>query len=83
MTETTDPRPWFKAKTRGWGWGVALTWQGWLAYGLYVALAAASLLVLPPPHHVLAFGVCLWILTLLLIGVCWVKGEDPGPHWGR
>ena len=79
----TDSRPWFKAKTHGWGWGRANTWQGWLSYGLYAALVAATALCFPPLQHVFAFGICLWSLTLLLIGVCWLKGEKPGPRWGR
>ena len=78
-----DSRPWFKAKTYGWGWGPALTWQGWAVYAGYVALAAAWALRFPPVLHELAFFSGLAGLTAVLVAVCWLKGEKPAWRWGR
>ncbi len=79
----SDSRPWFKAKTHGWGWGPATTWQGWLSYGLYVALAVTCGLRFPPAQHPAAFFGSIAGLTLALLGVCLLKGEKPGWRWGR
>ncbi len=79
----TDSRPWFKAKTYGWGWGPALTWQGWAVYAAYVALVAACALWLPAEQHPLAFGGSIGGLTVVLTGICWLKGEKPKWRWGR
>ena len=77
----TDPRPWFKAKT--YGWGPALTWQGWAVYAAYAALVAACALWLPAAQHPLAFGGSIAGLTAVLTAICWLKGEKPGWRWGR
>jgi hypothetical protein len=73
---------WFKARRYGWGWGPATTWQGWLVYGVYAALAALSAVLLPPPTHGPAFVATLAVLTAVLIGVCATQGERPGWRWG-
>lgn len=79
----TDTRPWFKAKTYGWGWGPALTWQGWAVYAAYLALVVAWALRFPPALHEAAFLLGLAGLTAVLIAICWLKGEKPGWRWGR
>ena len=31
-------RYWFPRKKRGFGWGLPVTWQGWLVLGTYLVL---------------------------------------------
>ena len=78
-----EQRPWFKAKTYGWGWGPALTWQGWAVYATFVVLSVAWALWRPPVFHPLAFFAGLGVLTALLVAICWTKGEKPRWRWGR
>jgi hypothetical protein len=73
----TAPRPWFKAKTRGWGWGAATTWQGWSVYAAYIALVAGGAAWLPASQHPVAFLCGTSALTALLVGICWLTGERP------
>ena len=81
---STEPTYWFRAKRFGWGWGLPLTWQGWLAFGLYLASAVLSLVFLTPARCSReVFAAVLAGLTLLLVAVCWVKGEPLRWRWGR
>ncbi len=79
----SNSRPWFKAKTYGWGWGLALTWQGWLTYAAYIVLVVASVLAFPPDRHPMAFVLSLSGLSAALVGVCLLKGEEARWRWGR
>ena len=81
---STEPTYWFRAKRFGWGWGLPLTWQGWLAFGLYLASAVLSLVFLTPARCSReVFAAVLAGLTLLLVAVCWLKGEPLRWRWGR
>ena len=33
-----DKRPWFRAKSHGYGTGLPIAWQGWVLMALHVAL---------------------------------------------
>jgi hypothetical protein len=68
---------WFRAKTHGWGWGMPLTWQGWLVYGLAFPLLVALFFIFPPKTHAAYFMASSWTIALLLVAVCWIKGEPP------
>lgn len=78
-----DRQYWFPAKTFGWGWGLPITWQGWVVLAAFLALIALGILFLKPATHSLAFGVYVLVLVLLLIAVCWIKGEPPSWRWGE
>lgn len=78
----SDDKTWFRAKTYGWGWGPATTWQGWFAYGLYVALMAWGWLHFLPEQRVGVLTAWTAGFTALLIAVCWIKGEKPAWRWG-
>jgi hypothetical protein len=69
---------WFKAKKYGWGWYPA-TWEGWAITLGYVAIVTAGYFVTnsSPLMHVFAF-----VLTVLLIVVCYKTGETPQWRWG-
>ena len=79
----SDARPWFRAKTYGWGWGAALTWQGWVTYAIYAALLVTSGMLFPPGRAPVLFLTSVAILSVALIGICLLKGEKPRWRWGR
>jgi hypothetical protein len=76
-----DADYWFPAKRYGWGWGPPRRWQGWAVLLIgFLLLALAMLLLLP--HHPIAFLICVLVMTLLLLWICYAKGEPPGWRWG-
>jgi hypothetical protein len=47
MSDTDNPKPWFRPKVTGTGW-TPQTWQGWLITLVFVVLFAATVqLILP------------------------------------
>ncbi len=81
MKTTADKHPhWFPAKRYGLGWGLPVTWQGWavlVAYLVAIAAVTASL-----PDHPRAGAVLIAGASLLLLGICWRKGEPLRWRWG-
>jgi hypothetical protein len=73
---------WFPAKRYGWGWGPPATWQGWVVLVIFVVLIAAGALLFPPHKQIAAYLAYVGVLALLMIGICWLKGEPPGWRWG-
>ncbi|HEV2701447.1 MAG TPA: hypothetical protein VGV09_07440 [Steroidobacteraceae bacterium] len=78
----TEPqRYWFSAKRYGWGWGPPLTWQGWLIFIGWIAavfFAATRLL----PFHTVAFAIFTAVMVVLLMLICYLKGEPTRWRWG-
>ena len=74
---------WFPAKRYGWGWSSPRTWQGWVVIGVYVALIGAGIIVVPASTRPAAFIAYLALLTIVLIAVCWLKGEPPRWRGGK
>lgn len=75
---------WFPAKRYGWGWGwgVPTVWQGKaVLVAFFVLLAIAAAIFLPTWRG--AFVACTSLLSLLLVAVCWAKGEPPRWRWGE
>lgn len=77
----SDPvKYWFRAKRYGWGWGLPLTWHGWLVLiAFFVAMAGSALRFLP--DRIDSFLACTAVLTLILVAVCYAKGEPPRWRW--
>ena len=45
-----DDRPWFRPKSRGYGTGLPIAWQGWLMLAMHIALITGIVLItLTPP----------------------------------
>jgi hypothetical protein len=70
-------RYWFAAKRYGWGWGLPLTWQGWVVYlvwfaALFGGLVLLGLRQLPVPHLIFVLA-----MLGLLLAICYWKGEPP------
>jgi hypothetical protein len=80
---------WFKAKLYGWGWTPA-KWQGWLVIIAYVGLILTLVISREKDipgnpdsgSNFLIFGLPIILLTVLLIFVCYKKGEKPRWQWG-
>lgn len=71
---------WFKAKCYGWGWYPS-TWQGVLVILIWVVLF--TLLMMKLDHEGLKNIFFIFIITAVLIWICWVKGERPRWRWGK
>lgn len=79
----SDVQYWFPAKRYGWGWGLPITWQGWAILIAFLVLLLAGIVIVPPrrsPGGFIAYAV---VLSVLLTGVCWWKGEPPRWRWGE
>ncbi len=73
---------WFPAKRYGWGWGPPRMWQGWVVLIVWLAAIATAALLLMPSHLV-AFLVFNLIMVVLLLFICYAKGEPPAWRWGE
>jgi len=72
---------WFPAKKYGWGWGVPNCWQGWLVLTVYlVSLCAGTFLISKHTELFLAYTA---VLSIVLIVICYFKGEKPRWRWGK
>jgi hypothetical protein len=77
---------WFTTKRYGWGWTPA-TWQGWAIILIYCAAITKIFFAIDSQSHSVSdtlFGVapiCI-VLTILLILICYLKGEKPRWRWG-
>jgi hypothetical protein len=79
--EMSEKRYWFPAKRYGWGWGPPTMWQGWVVLiVLLLAIAAAALLFMP--KHLVAFLGFNLVMIVLLLLICYAKGEPPAWRWG-
>ncbi len=78
---------WFKSKTYGWGW-VPATWQGWLIVLGYVLVMILLSLDMsndtqPNTESLINFIVPFIVGTILLLYICYKKGEKPRWRWGK
>jgi hypothetical protein len=78
----SGPKYWFPAKRYGWGWGPPVTWQGWAVLVVWLLAFVGGVRYFAYRHggpHV-AFA-CAMVIVLLLI--CYLKGEPPRWRWGK
>jgi hypothetical protein len=81
LSGQSEKRYWFPAKRYGWGWGPPQTWQGWLVTLVWLAaIAAASLFLIPT--HLVTFLCFVLMMAVILLLICYAKGEPPGWRWG-
>ncbi len=76
---------WFRRKTYGWGWTPS-TWQGAAVLGIY--LGVFVLTIWANRTRVISLSateltVVISIQSLILLGICYKKGESPRWSWGR
>lgn len=68
---------WFPAKRYGWGWGLPVNWQGWAVLATFSSLVGAGFFIFPPNHELAPLLIYAAVLCVLLIAICWLKGEPP------
>ena len=74
---------WFRAKKYGWGWGPPATWQGWVFMTAWLAILAVGLVVLVSRQESVGWLLLyVWLMTLVMLLVCYWKGEPPKWRWG-
>jgi hypothetical protein len=82
--EPDERKYWFAAKRYGYGWGLPLTWQGWLVFiGYLVLLMVGGIYVIDLKLHPVVYYVFLSVLTVVLLGIVWKKGEKARWRWGE
>ena len=79
---SVEPKYWFPAKRYGWGWGLPTAWQGWIVIAIFACLILAGAVVLLPSRGAAVFVAYAVLLCVVLIVVCWFKGEPPRWRWG-
>ncbi len=77
---------WFKRKIWGWGWTPA-RWQGWLTLLIFIVLITANAVRIDSSSHSVSDTLINFLpetvpLVLILIGICYAKGEKPKWQWG-
>lgn len=74
---TTNTRFWFPVKSHGIGWGLPVTWQGWMVLASYLTLVISNSLYFNPEHNFTAWLIGFLSITLTFLFIVWVKGERP------
>ena len=76
-----DKRYWFGAKRYGFGWGVPITWEGWVVLLVWgAAFSLAKHYFVPRNTYArLAFAIA---MLGLLLSICYAKGEPPRWRFG-
>lgn len=74
---------WFPAKRYGWGWGFPRTWQGWAVFVSFFVLLALGVVLFPPMATVVPFLIYSTALSVILVVICYLKGEPPAWRWGK
>ena len=80
------PKPmfWFPVKRYGWGWGLPVSWQGWVVFASYLALLFGGIYYFLPQRNALGLFGYISGLTAILVVIVAVKGERPVAwRWGR
>jgi len=79
----TERPYWFPAKRYGWVWGLPTSWQGWFVLGAFACLILAGAVALLPEYGPAVFVAYSVFLCLLLVGICFLKGEPARWRWGE
>lgn len=77
---------WFKAKIYGWGW-TPVRWQGWLVLLVFIGLIILNSFRLKSrlsggKETPVSFIIETVVLVLILLLICYKKGETPRWQWG-
>jgi hypothetical protein len=71
---------WFKRKLYGWGWYPS-TWEGWLVIVVWAVFFTFAMISLD--HEAFKNALFIFLSTMMLIVVCYKKGEKPRWQWGK
>jgi hypothetical protein len=72
---------WFPAKRYGWGWGPPITWQGWTVFVSWLIVFFSGVGYFIARHSALHV-VFAAAMVILLLAICYWKGEPPKWRWG-
>ncbi len=76
MKHQPDEGFWFPAKQHGLGWGLPVTWQGWVVLVVYlVVTTVGSAYLARSPTRQVDLPMFVIGTTSALIGICWLTGE--------
>ena len=67
-----DNNYWFRAKRYGWGWGLPITWQGWVVFVVWFAIFVFAMRYFIPRGPI-AFLIFTLVMSLLLLAICYKK----------
>ncbi len=82
--EKNNKEIWFPAMKYGVGWGLPITWQGWVVFLSYIALLLlGGLLIGKSPFLIILFIIYVFVLSGILLLICWKKGEKSDVRWGK
>jgi hypothetical protein len=76
------PRYWFRAKRYGWGWGLPLTWEGWVVLVVWLSAFLSVVRSLRGPQHRVEHVLFVIGMIMALLIVCYWKGEPGRWRWG-
>lgn len=76
-----DQQYWFPAKRYGWGWGPPTRWQGWAVLIAWILVLFGGIVELGPGHPMMRAAFIGGMLVVILL-VCYLKGEPPRWRWG-
>jgi hypothetical protein len=80
---------WFKPRSYGLGWGIPQKWQGWVSFGVFVAVWLLALAILTPsddkgisPSRAVLFVVIMGLDMAGMLYVSFKHGDAPAKwHW--
>jgi hypothetical protein len=76
-----EQKYWFRAKRYGWGWGPPIRWQGWAVFIAWLIVFFSGVWYLASRHSLLHVVFASAMVILLLL-ICYWKGEPPRWRWG-
>ena len=77
---TNNPCYWFRAKRYGLGWGLPLTWQGWVVFLSWLLIVPLGVWFLTPSGKAVR-GAFIGTMVVILLVICYWKGDPAGRRW--
>lgn len=75
---------WFGVKRFGYGWGLPVRWQGWVALAAYFVLLLGGFYYFEPRGNDLGLFVYFVVLSAAMVVLIVLKGERPLRwRWGE
>jgi len=75
--ESSEREIWFPRKRIGLGWGLPISWKGWVTLLIFFALVFIGAITILPMFGPFVFLAYVSALSVGLVGICWVRGERP------
>jgi hypothetical protein len=82
MKQTKNKKLWFRAKWYGWGWYPS-TWQGFIIILLSILILVFFWLNLMKGENILINSLAIIVDFIILLRICYLKGEKPRWRWGK